>query len=55
MIKIWSWQAISSGVIAHFAISVLATWSPSQESDRTEIWPVRSGDHGVHMYKVSDQ
>jgi hypothetical protein len=39
--------------IALFVFSVLAPWWPSQESDRTKIWSVRSGDLGIHMYKVS--
>jgi hypothetical protein len=47
--------AISSGVIALFAFSVLALWWPSQESDRTEIWSALSFHLRVHMYKVSGQ
>jgi hypothetical protein len=44
MIKIGDDPAISSGVIALFL--VLAPW-PSQESDRAELWSVRSSDLGL--------
>jgi hypothetical protein len=43
---------ISSGVIAIFVFSVLAlalVTKASEESDRTEIWSVRSSDLGVHV------
>jgi hypothetical protein len=55
LIKIGDDPAISSGVIVLFAFSVLATWWPSQESDRTEIWSVESFHLGVHIHKVSGQ
>jgi hypothetical protein len=31
-------------------LSVYAPWWPSEESDWTEIWSVRSGDLVVHLY-----
>jgi hypothetical protein len=44
---------------ALFVFSVVAPWWPSQESDQTEIWSVRSANLGVDlhacMYKFSGQ
>jgi hypothetical protein len=55
MIKFGDVPAISAGVLALFAFSVLAPWWPNQESEQTEIWSVQSFHLGAHMYNVSGQ